>query len=336
MSARADGRFAEAGLARAVLGAAAGLIALMVGFADTARGQPVTFRLGYGGAAEEPIWLIMAKPELAPNHGKIYKLDATRFSGSDKRAQAFEAGAIDLSVGAANGVLFAAAEGITAQFIASLSRESARGFSTTYFVRDNSPIRSVADLKGKTVGINGFSTAGHLWLNAALGKHGLSDTDVRITPIPFSAMQQSLEAGRIDIGQFPQPYAALAEKEMKVRKVFDAKYGMPFDEELTVVVAKREFLQKNASAVRAMMEDLKAAMRFYLEEPRRARQVLIDARMVRVTPDVYLTMQDYYRDPSLGIDVEALELMQQFQVRSGFQRKQADVRSLVDLSFLPR
>ncbi len=335
MSARADGRFAEAGLARAALGAA-GLVALVVGFADTARAQPVTLRLGYGGAAEEPMWLIMAKPELAPNHGKIYKLDATRFSGSDKRAQAFEAGAIDLSVGAANGVLFAAAEGIAAQFIASLSRESVRGFSTTYFVRDNSPIRSVADLKGKTVGINGFSTAGHLWLNAALGKHGLSDTDVRITPIPFSAMQQSLEAGRIDIGQFPQPYAALAEKEMKVRKVFDAKYGMPFDEELTVVVAKREFLQKNASAVRAMMADLEAAMRFYLEEPRRARQVLIDARMVRVTPDVYLAMQDYYRDPSLRIDVEALERMQQFQVKSGFQRKQADVRSLVDLSFLPR
>ena len=47
----------------------------------------------------------MAKPDLARNHGKAYTLEATKFTSSDKRAQAFEAGAIDLSVGSANGVI---------------------------------------------------------------------------------------------------------------------------------------------------------------------------------------------------------------------------------------
>ena len=304
--------------------------------ADAAHAQPVTFRLGYGGAAEEPMWLIVAKPDLAKNYGKAYTLEATKFTSSDKRAQAFEAGAIDLSVGSANGVIFAAAEGVTATFIASISRESARGFSTSYYVKESSPIRSVADLKGRTVGINGFSTAGHLWLKAALDKHGLADTDVRITPVPFAAMQEALDAGKIDLGQFPQPFAALAEKQMKVRKIFDAKYGIPFDEELTVVVGKDAFLKKNAVAVRALLEDLTAAMRFYLERPREARQLLIDARMVRVNPDVYTTMQDYYRDPTLRVDVAALERTQAFQIKAGFQNKRADVRSLVDLGYLPQ
>ena len=316
--------------------AAAFFLALAAVIAGPALSQPVTFRLGYGGAAEEPMWLIVAKADLARNYGKAYTIDATRFTSSDKRAQAFEAGAIDLSAGSANGVIFAAAEGITAKFIASISRESTRGFSTSYYVKESSPIRSVADLKGRTVGINGFSTSGHLWLKAALDKHGLADTDVRITPVPFSAMQESLEAGRIDIGQFPQPYAALLEKQMKVRKIFDAKYGVPFEEELTVLVGKDEFLKKNAVAVRALLEDLTAAMRFYLDKPREARQLLIDARMVRVSPDVYMTMQDYYRDPTLRVDADALEKMQAFQVKAGFQRKNADVRSLVDLGYLPQ
>jgi ABC-type nitrate/sulfonate/bicarbonate transport system substrate-binding protein len=316
--------------------AAACFMALAAIGADAARAQPVTFRLGYGGAAEEPMWLIVAKPDLAKNYGKAYTLEATKFTSSDKRAQAFEAGAIDLSVGSANGVIFAAAEGVTATFIASISRESSRGFSTSYYVKDSSPIRSVADLKGRTAGINGFSTAGHLWLKAALDKHGLADTDVRITPVPFAAMQEALDAGKIDLGQFPQPFAALAEKQMKVRKIFDTKYGIPFDEELTVVVGKDAFLKKNAVAVRALLEDLTAAMRFYLERPREARQLLIDARMVRVNPDVYVTMQDYYRDPTLRVDVEALERMQAFQIKAGFQNKRADVRSLVDLGYLPQ
>ena len=34
--------------------------------------------------------------------------------------------------------------------------------------------------------------------------------------------------------------------------------------------------------------------------------------------------------------VEALEKMQAFQIKAGFQKKHADVKSLVDLSYLPK
>ena len=308
----------------------------VVGAASGLRAEPVTLRLGYGGAAEEQLYLLIAKPELGKNHGKVYKLDATRFQGSDKRAQAFEAGAIDLADGGAIGVLFAAAEGVSAKIIVSLARESSRGFSTSYYAKAGSPIKSVADLKGKIVGINGFSTSGHLWLKAALEKHGLSDSDVTITPVPFPAMQEALKAGKIDVGMFPQPFAALLEKQEKVVKIFDAKYGVPFDEELNVLVGKDDFLKKNAPAVRALLEDLQITTRFYLDRPREARQLLIDSKMVRATPDVYLDMHDYYRDPTMRPDADALAKMQEFQVKAGFQKKKVDVSSLVDLSYLPK
>jgi ABC-type nitrate/sulfonate/bicarbonate transport system substrate-binding protein len=316
--------------------AAACLLGAIVASSTIAQAQPVTLRVGYGTAAEEPLWLLLAKPDLARNQGKAYALDGSRFTGSDKRAQAFEAGAIDLASSSANGVIFGAAEGVMAKMIASISRESTRGFSATFFVKENSPIKSIADLKGKTVGINGFFTSGHLWLRAALEKHGLTETDVKITPVPFPAMQESLDAGKVDLGQFPQPFAALLEKQLKVRKIFDAKYGVPFDEELIVLVGKDEFLKKNAVAIRALLEDLKEATRFYLEKPREARQLLIDGRMVRAAPDVYLAMNDYFHEPSLQVDVGALEKMQEFQLKAGFQKKPVDVRSLVDLSYLPK
>jgi ABC-type nitrate/sulfonate/bicarbonate transport system substrate-binding protein len=316
---------------------AASLAAVIAGYVGVAHAQqPLTIRLGHGGAAEEPMWLLVARPDLARSYGKAYTLDPIKFTSSDKRAQAFEAGAIDLSVGGANGVIFAAAEGVTGKLIASISLESTRGFSTSFYVKESSAIKAVPDLKGKIVGINGFSTSGHLWLKAALDKHGIAESDVRITPVPFSAMQEALDAGKIDIGMFPQPFAALLERQLKVRKIFDAKYGMPFDEELTVVVAKDAFLKNNPAAVRALLDDLKAAMQFYLDKPREARKLLIDARMVRVTPEVYLSMQDYYRDPTLRVDVDALERMQEFQIKAGFQRKNANVRSLVDLDYLPQ
>lgn len=314
-------------------GLAAVALAACVG---TAAAEPVKMRLGYGAAAEEQVWLLIAKPQLGKNYGKAYTLDATQFASSSKRAQAFEADAIDLASGSANGVIFAAAEGVTAKIIASISRESTRAFSTSYYVKADSPIKTVKDLKGKTVGINGFSTSGHLWVKAALEKNSLSDSDVTIVPIPFPAMEQSLNAGKIDIGEFPQPFAALLEKHMKVRKIFNAKYGVPFDEELIVLIGKDAFLKAHAAAIRALLSDLKDSTKFYLDHPREARQILIDAKMVRVSPDVYLDMDDYYRDPTLRPSVADLEKMQAFQMKAGFQKKSVDVKTLVDASYLPK
>src|SRR5947209_2276403 len=111
-----------------VRGAAAA--STLVGLSPIARAAPVTLRVGYGGAAEEPLWLLIAKPALGKNSGKVYTIDAIKFQGSDKRAQAFEANAIDLAAGGANGVIFAAAEGGLAKIIASFCRATSRGFST--------------------------------------------------------------------------------------------------------------------------------------------------------------------------------------------------------------
>jgi ABC-type nitrate/sulfonate/bicarbonate transport system substrate-binding protein len=307
-----------------------------VSFPIASQATPVSLRLGYSGAAgEEPLWLLLAKPELGTSYGKLYAIDGTRFPSSEKRVQAIEAGAIDLASGGANGFIFAAAEGVSTTIIASIARESSRGFSTRFYVKADSNIKTVGDLKGRIVGINGFSTTGHLWLKVALEKNGLSDSDVTITPIPFPAMQESLIAGKIDLGMFPQPFAALVEKEVKVRLIFDAKYALPFEEELQVIVGKDAFLKQNAVAVRAFLADLKTAMAFYLAKPREVRQLLIDVRMVRVRPDAYLEMNDYYRDPSLQPDEDALIRMQEFQIKAGFQTKSVDVKSLVDRSYLP-
>jgi ABC-type nitrate/sulfonate/bicarbonate transport system substrate-binding protein len=309
-----------------------------MGLVGALAAEPPKIRLAYSTAGDEQLWLLTVRPELvgARNYGKAYTFEAARFPSSSKRAQAFEAGALDLIAGGASGVIFAAAEGVTAKIIASISRQAESGFRVAWYVKADSPIKSVADLKGKSIGINGFSTTGHLELVTALDKHGLTDADVKIIPVNFPAMQQTLESGKIDVGYFPQPYAALLENEIKVRKLFDSRYGMPFDQELIVLAGKDEYLKQNAIAVRAMMEDLKIATRFYLDKPKEARQALIDAKMVRVTPEVYTTMLDYYRDPSLRPDVDSLERTQDAMVKAGFQSKKADVRSMVDLSYLPK
>jgi ABC-type nitrate/sulfonate/bicarbonate transport system substrate-binding protein len=298
--------------------------------------DPATLRIGYGSAAEEQLYLLLAKPDIGKNYGKAYKLESLRFQSSTQRAQAFEADAIDLASSGAVGVLFAAAEGVTGKVIASLARESPRGFATSYYVKADSPIRTVPDAKGKIVGINGFSTDGQLWLRTALERHNLSDSDVTITPVPFPAMAESLKAGKVDVGEFPQPFADMLEHEIKVRKLFDSQYGMPFEQELILLLGKDTFLKQNAAAIRGLLEDLQASTRYYLEQPRAARQLILDAKAVRITPDIYLNMKDYYRDPTLRPDAAALERVQEIMLKTGFSKKRADIPAMIDVSYLPQ
>ena len=323
----------KAGLACIVV--ALGILTLTLPWAAPVRAEPLKIRIGYGVAAEEQLWLLIAKPDIGTHYGKDYVIDGTRFSGSDKRAQAFEAGAIDIASSSANGVIFAAAEGVTGKIIASISRESQRGYSTSFYALASTPIKTVADLKGKTIAVNGFETSGHLWLKTALAKAGLAESDVTIVPIPFPAMAESLRSGKIDVGEFPQPFDALLHKEMQVTKIFAAKDAIPSDEELIVLVAKDDFLKASAAGVKAFLDDLHAATKYYLEHPQEARQILIDTKMVRVPPDVFLAMSDYYRDPTLHAEVKTLEAMQESQFNAGFQKKKADINKLVDLSYLP-
>jgi ABC-type nitrate/sulfonate/bicarbonate transport system substrate-binding protein len=308
----------------------------IAGSSAAAWAEPVTIRVGRGGAAEEQLWLMVAKPEIAPNQGKAYKLNLVSFPATDKRFLAFEAGELDLATGSANSVILVSSAGAQMTAIASISQESQKGFVTQYMVKKESSIKSIGDLKGKTIGVNGLNSSIHLWAILALQKAGLSAKDVTFVPMPFSAQGEALRAGKIDVGAFPQPFAKMQQDKGEARTLFTSKEAVPFDEELILLVAKPDFLKKNGDAVKAFLSDLVAATKYYEDNPKVARQALIDAKFVRLPASVYFDMKDYYRAPSARVDLDALNKMQELQMKAGWQEKAANIDQLVDLSYLPK
>jgi len=111
---------------------------------------------------------------------------------------------------------------------------------------------------------------------------------------------------------------------------------MPFEQELILLLGKDAFLKQNGAAIRGLLEDLQASTRFYLEKPREARQMILDAKAVRLSPDIYLNMKDYYRDPTLRPDAAAMERVQEVMIKTGFTKKRADIPAMVDLSYLAK
>ncbi len=112
----------------------------------------------------------------------------------------------------------------------------------TLLVLDDSPIKSIADLKGRTVGfsVGGFEDA---MLAAMLARHGLTLDDVTLVNVNFS-LSPSLLSGQVDavIGAYRNfELNQLAIEGYKGRAFFVEEEGVPPYDEL-ILIAKSDKL----------------------------------------------------------------------------------------------
>ena len=294
-----------------------------------------TLRFARQTAAEDNLWLMLAKPELAPNLNKAYKVEWSQMRASEAAYKAFEGGQIDFASVSGNSAIAAAAAGIDLKIIATLSRESQNGAHTKFLVKKDGPSK-IADLKGGTIGIVGYRSAVELWAREGVKSGGLDpDRDVTFAVVPFPQVPDAVRAGRITAGAAVDAFAMGAIAQGDLKSLFTSKTGMPFDEELIVIVARPSVLKQQSAAVKAFLADLVAVTAYYQSHLQEARQALLDAKLVGLPPQVYFNVPDYVRDPSLRPSLDNMTKQQQVLVSSGFQEKNADLKSIVDPSYLP-
>lgn len=295
-------------------------------------------RLGHSRAAEESLWLMDTPAGVTPNRGKAYEVKFIPFRSSSNRFKAYEAGELDCGTGPAATLIFAAANGVKFKAVASISKETSRGAVTGYYVLKDSPIKTIADLKGKTLALNGYKGGTELWVRAALKTAGLdADKDVRFALVRFSQMGNALRSKKVDLTIFVEPFTSFEEKKGGVRLLFTSRKGMPFDEDLQSMYCSEKFIAANRGAVKAFLADFVATTKYYLKNLKAARKALVKAKKVRVKGKVLMTLPDWYRDPNARLNVQDWGKLQDAMVSSGFMKasKKIDVKSIVDESLLP-
>jgi len=184
--------------------------------------QVPTIRVGWTIPAEESKYWMMRRPEQFPELGKSYKVEWVQFQGTAPMVQAMAAGALDCST---QGVLSLAQGAIQANLetyiVAQHVGERPGSFSVYWAVKDDSPIKTIADLKGKSVGTNVFGSGilGPMFM--LLKRNGLDpEKDIKLVETGFPASEDAIRSGRVDVGVLNQPFAARAEAKGGLRKLF--------------------------------------------------------------------------------------------------------------------
>ncbi len=308
-------------------------------FNASAQDAPL-IRLGRGFAAEEQVWLMSARPDLAPNQGRKYQLKQILFQANPERFQAFLAGELDAGTAPGLSALFARAQGVDLKVVASVCMEAAgkQYFQTTYMTKDDGPVKSVKDLKGGAIGVVGIKTATDLWARAGLLKAGLiPDKDTKVLPLAFPAMGEAVRTGKIQAGTFVEPFYSSEVAKGGLRKLFTAVEAVGYDHELLDIFVGEKFLKANPEAVRAFLADYVAVTKYYLANTAQAKADLHKAGFVRTPLEIYLKNADWKRDPNARVDVASLEKLSTFMLEKlQWLEKPVNVREMVDQSYLPR
>ncbi len=187
---------------------------------------------------------------LAPMHVHV---TWTEFLGGPALLEAMGADSIDFGITGDAPPIFAQAAGVPLVYVA-VEPPSPHGEAV--IVPAGSPIRSVADLRGKRIALNKGSNV-HNLLVRVLQSGGLTPADVQSVFLKPSDARPAFENGSVDAWVIWDPYLAAAETALKTRQISDGVAGgKTIDENREFFLTTRDFAGANPDVVHAIIADL--------------------------------------------------------------------------------
>lgn len=144
-----------------------------------------------------------------------YRVEFSTFTSGPPQIEAATAGRIDFAITGNTPPIFGAASNAKVKVV---SAYDGGGFGDQLLVPADSPIRSVGDLRGKSIAVaKGSSAHGHTLVQ--LDRAGLSPTDVKLVFLQPADALSAFTQRRVDVWAVWDPYTAQAETEQAVRSI---------------------------------------------------------------------------------------------------------------------
>jgi NitT/TauT family transport system substrate-binding protein len=317
-----------------------GIAALAVLGISSAQSEPVKIRAAWVAPVSNWASILLEKKDLAKHFGKSYVLEAVRYPGTPLMITALANGELEIANLAYStlGIAIQNAGLSDLRVISDEFRDGAPGhYSQEYFVLKDGPIKSIKDLKGKVIGTNAAGSAVDVATRAMLRKNGLEDKrDYTVLEAPFPTMRAMLAEKKVDIIPGVLPFSRDPELRKIATPLFSQKDAIGVTQ-MIVWAARDSFIQKNRAAMVDFMEDTIRIVRWYLDPKNQKEAAEIAARITKQPAERFgwlFTKDDYYRDPNMIPDLEALQRNVDMTKDLGFIKESLDVKKHSDLSII--
>ena len=259
-------------------------------------------------------------------------IEASASAGDAKLQQLLTAGSVDIGIGSGPGMAFAA-KGVPAKAVAEMYGAP---HNMAVMVGYDSPIKTVADLKGKKIGC---TTVGSLtaWIGQRINeKEGWGGNGIRMVPIGgMPPARAAIKTHQIDgyIGALESGYKLEEAKEWRV-----ITSATPFvDHFIThVIFARSDLIEKHPDTVRAFLQGWFATIAYM--KAHKDTSVAISAKVINVSPAVAARAYDEQMDAFSTdgtFDPQAVATLKQSFLQMGLLKQTPPDNVLFTTQFVP-
>ncbi|HDR9055449.1 TPA: sulfonate ABC transporter substrate-binding protein [Burkholderia vietnamiensis] len=179
-----------------------------------------------------------------------YDVQWFEFPAGPQLLEALNANSIDFGYTGAPPPVFAQAAGVRFVYVAA---EPPSPHNEAVFVKADSPVRSLSELRGKKVALQKGSSANYLLLEA-LKKAGVRYDEIRPVYLPPADARAAFESGNVDAWAVWDPYYAAAQNSLKVRTLSDYTGLTPAN---NFYEATRTFAEQHADVVGTILKQVR-------------------------------------------------------------------------------
>lgn len=228
----------------------AALFVAALSFGAITQAQAEALRIGYQKYGT--LVLLKAKGSLEKRLAEQgIEVKWTEFPGGPQLLEGLNVGSIDFGVTGETPPVFAQAAGADLLYVAS---EPPAPTSEAILVPKESPVQSVADLKGKKVALNKGSNV-HYLLVRALEDAGLKYSDIQPVYLPPADARAAFERGSVDAWVIWDPFLAAAEQQLQARTLRD---GTDLVDNHQFYLATRSYAERHPQVISALVEEIRA------------------------------------------------------------------------------
>jgi sulfonate transport system substrate-binding protein len=246
-------------------------IALLAAAPAWAQKPAETVRIGYQKSSTL-LTIIKVNAVLEPLLAPLgVKVTWHEFASGLPLLEALNVDAVDLSADVADTVpVFAQAAGARFTYLA---QEAPSPSAQAIVVRADSPLKSVADLKGKRVAVT-KAAGSHYLLIAALEKAGLKFNDVAASYLTPADGRAAFERGSVDAWVAWDPFLAGVQRQSQVRILADGRNVADYQR---YYLASSAFADAHPEVLAIVFEQLRKTGRWVKQYPKEAAQLLAPA-----------------------------------------------------------
>ncbi|MBX5172387.1 ABC transporter substrate-binding protein [Rhizobium sp. NZLR1b] len=150
---------------------------------------------------------------------------------------------------------------------------------STFYVLEDSPIKSIKDIAGKSIAVNTLGAHLDYTIREALHSVGLPSDSANQIVVPGPQLEQVLRSKQVDIaafGYWQTTFEGAALKNGGLRAVFDDTDVLG-DIAGGFVVLRRDFIQQHPEAAKIFVEQSARALDYAREHPEETKKILAKA-----------------------------------------------------------